>query len=176
MVLLCLSGCGKSEGPTQKALDFRTALMQEEGCSFTADITADYGDKLYVFSVSAECSGDETKITVLSPDSIAGIVATVSADGAKLSFEDTCLDFGKLANGYVSPVSAPWLLHRCWIGEYIAYAGADGDLERITYLKGYNKQEVTLDTWLSADGVPVHAEVLYDGVRCLTIEIKDFQY
>lgn len=175
-LVLCLSGCGKSDGPTQKALDFRTKLMESEGCSFTADITADYGDKLYVFSVDAVFTPDETKLSVVSPEAIAGITATVSADGAKIEFDGVELDFGKLANGYVSPVSVPWLLGQCWLGEYIAYAGTDGDLERVTYLKGYNEEELTLDTWLSEDDIPVHAEVFYGGERCLTVEIRDFQF
>lgn len=176
MILVCLTGCGKTGEPTQKALDFRTKLMQSEGCTFTADITASYAERVYSFTVDAVYSPEETTLTVVSPEEIAGISATVTEDGAKLEFEDVELDFGKLANGYVSPVSVPWLLGQCWIGEYISHAGADGDLERVTYLRGYHDAEVTLDTWLSQEGTPVHAEVIYDGVRCLTIEIRDFQF
>ena len=73
------------------------------------------------------------------------------------------------------PVAAPWLLVQCWTGEYIAYAGSDGDMERITYLRGYNDEEVAVDTWLQ-NGIPTYAEVSYGGVRCLTITISKFQY
>ena len=176
MLIFCLSGCGKAGEPTQKALDFRTKLMETRGCSFTADITADYGDRLYTFTVAAVFAQEQTQLSVVAPEEIAGITAKVSDDGAKIEFDGVELDFGKLANGYVSPVSVPWLLGQCWIGEYIAYAGADKDLERVTYLKGYHEEELTLDTWLSQDGIPVYAEVFYGGERCLTIEIRDFQF
>ena len=177
-LLLCcfiLAGCsGEKVQAGQSALDFRTDLMAHNGCSFTAQISADYGDQVYAFTLKCRSDGEETRLQVTEPDAIAGIAATVSADGTKLQFDDAELDFGKLANGYVSPVTVPWLLVQCWMGEYIAWSGADGDLERVTYLRGYDDAELTVDTWFS-NGVPLHAEVIYDDVRCLTVEILDFQ-
>lgn len=174
VLLLCLSGCGKKE-PTQEALDFRMRLMQAGMCSFTADVTADLGGKVYTFTMQAAYTLEQTTLTVLKPEEIAGISATVTKDGAKVQFDGVELDFGQMANGNVSPVSAPWLLVKCWVGEYISAAGADGDLERVTYLSGYHDEELTVDTWFDREGTPVHAEVVYDGVRCLNIEITDFQ-
>ena len=177
-LLLCcllLPGCsGKTGNAGQSALDFRTTLMEHGGCSFQSRIAADYGDMVYEFTLVSESTEGETRLQVTEPESIAGIAATVSADGTKLQFDGAELDFGELANGYVSPVTVPWLLVQCWTGEYIAWSGADGDLERVTYLRGYNDAELTVDTWFS-DNVPQYAEVLHDGVRCLTIEILDFQ-
>ena len=172
--LLLLVGCGKKV-PSQKALDFRTSLLASESCSFTAKVRADYGEKLYDFTLRAEYASDETRLTVQAPEEIAGISAVVSKDGTKLEFDDIELDFGKLANGYVSPVTVPWLLGQCWAGEYISCAGADGDLYRVTYLRGYDEEELTVDTWFDADGVPVYAEVSYGGQRCITVQVEDFQ-
>ena len=173
--LMVFSGCGKGKEPTQQALDFRTGLLGTEGCSFTAKIRADYGEKLYDFTLEAVCSQEETRLTVCEPKEIAGISAVVTKNGAKLEFDGAELDFGKLANGYISPVSVPWLLAQCWMGEYISMAGSDGDLYRVTYLRGYEDEEVTVDTWFAENGVPVYGEVFYDGVRCITVEIEDFQ-
>lgn len=176
-LVLCLTACGGEKSqPTQKALDFRTGLMEAGGCSFTAVVTADYGEKVYSFTLDCSYNGDKTRLRVLEPESIAGIAATVSGNGAVLEFDGVELEFGKLANGFPSPVAAPWLLGQCWTGEYIAWAGPDGDLERITYLRGYDDEELTVDTWLDANRVPVYAEVAQDGVRCLTVEIKDFRF
>lgn len=175
-LVLCLTACGEKNQPTQIALDFRTGLMEAGGCSFTAVVTADYGDKVYPFTLECSYTGDSARLQVLEPESIAGIAATVSGDGAVLEFDGVELDFGKLANGFPSPVAIPWLLGQCWTGAYIAWAGSDGDLERITYLRGYNDQELAVDTWLDANRVPVYAEVAQDGVRCLTVEIKDFRF
>lgn len=175
LFLMFFTGCGKGKDPMQQALDFRTGLMGAEKCSFTAKIRADYGEKLYDFTLEAVCGQEETRLTVREPEEIAGISAVVTGDGAKLEFDGVELDFGKLANGYVSPLSVPWLLAQCWKGEYISMAGSDGELYRVTYLRGYEDAELTVDTWFTADGLPIHGEVLYDDVRCITVEIEDFQ-
>ena len=148
--------------------------MEAGGCSFTAAVTADYGDRVYQFTMACSHTSDGTRLEVLEPEIIAGIAATVSEDGAQLEFDGAALEFGQLANGFVSPVSVPWLLAQCWMEEYIAYAGSDGDLERVTYLRGYNDEELSIDTWFSGS-VPTYAEVVYDGARCLTVEITNFQ-
>ena len=177
VVLSCmlLTGCAGKRDPTQDALDFRTKLMEAGGCSFEAAVTAHYPDKAYTFSLDCAYDDGRTTLTVTAPESISGITAYVENGTAQLEFDGTILEFGELANGYVSPVAAPWLLAQCWIGEYIAYAGPDGDQQRITYLRGYDDEELSVDTWLSED-IPVYAEITYDGTRCLAITISDYQF
>ena len=177
VLLLLLSGCSKPREPVQQALDFRTALMEAGGCSFTAVIGADYGDRTYSFSVACDyTTGEGARIEVLQPEEIAGIAAKVSATGATVVFEDVELDFGQMAEGNVSPMAASWLLGHCWSQSYIDSAGADGQWQRITYLEGYNDEELTVDTWLDETQTPVHAEIVYDGTRCLNLEITQFQF
>lgn len=178
LLLALLTGCAGTETaqPSQKALNFRTALMDAGGCSFTAEVAADYGSRVYTFTLDCDYTVDgEAHLTVTSPETISGISATVSADGAQVEFDGASLDFGQMANGYVAPMAVPWLLGNCWLREYISNAGSDGELERITYLQGYNEAELTLDTWLDAEGTPVRCEVSWDGTRCLTVTLSDFQ-
>ena len=178
-VVMCivLSGCQSQTSPTQGALDLRTALLEAGGCSFRAVIGADYGDRVYSFTVSCEYDTDGiTELTVLQPEEIAGISAQISDSSTIVEFEDIALDFGKMANGAVSPVKACSVLGRCWSTSYISCGGSDGDLERITYLDGYEEQELTVDTWLDNSAVPVYAEISYDGTRCLTLQLSDFEF
>lgn len=148
--------------------------MEAGSCSFTADVTANYGDRVYAFVLACRYENGEAQLEVLEPKTIAGIRAETSQNGTELIFESVELEFGQLANGFVSPVAVPWLLVQCWVEEYIAYAGADGELERVTYLRGYNDEELVVDTWFHGN-TPVYAEVVHDGVRCVSIEIHDFQ-
>lgn len=175
VLALALTGCAKTEGPTQRALDFRTALMEAGGCAFTADVTADVGGRVYQFTLDcAAAANGPTTLTVTAPDSIAGITAQVTDDGAALTFDGASLSLGTLADGTTAPLLLPWLLHNGWVGDYISAAGPDGDLERVTYLHGYGDEALTIDTWLDESGVPVRCEVSCGGVRCLTAEISDF--
>ena len=45
----------------------------------------------------------------------------------------------------------------------------------MTYLRGYNDEELTVDTWFDQELIPVYAEISYDGVRCVQIQVRDFQ-
>ena len=53
MMCVVLVGCQGKQSPTQDALDFRTALLEAGGCRFRAVIGADYGDRVYSFTVSS---------------------------------------------------------------------------------------------------------------------------
>ena len=177
MMVVVLSGCQKASPPTQKAIDFRTALLSAGGCSFTSVIDADFGDRVYSFSVACTFKTDGTaELEVLQPEEIAGIRAKTDGQSAALEFEDIVLDFGVMTDGKVSPMEACPLLVQCWTAAYISCAGSDGELERVTYLDGYEKEELTVDTWLNAAGLPVYAEISNQGTRCLSLQISDFRF
>ena len=177
MMVMVLSGCQGQREPTQKAIDFRTALLGAGGCSFTAVIDADFGDRVYTFSVACTFQTDgSAELEVLQPQEIAGIKAHMDGQSTQLEFQDMILDFGVMADGKVSPMEACPLLGRCWADAYISCAGADGELERVTYLHGYEDEELTVETWLDAAGLPVYAEIIHEGKRCLTLQISNFQF
>lgn len=173
LLCLMLSGCGKQD-PAQEALEFRTALMEMGGCSFSAQVRAEDGEQVYEFTLRCVWENGTAQLEVLEPESIAGIRATVAAGSTSLEFDGAVLDFGNLAGGQLSPVAAPWLLVCCWQNEYIAWSGADGQQRRVTYLRGYEDEELTVDTWFS-EQIPVYAELSWNGRRCLSVTICDFQ-
>lgn len=176
LFLWIFTGCAEKQTYDEQALRFRTDLMKAQECSFKADITADFGDRVYLFSVEARMNDTSAQIQVLSPEEIAGITATVAEDGVSLAYDGVTLELGEMAQGRVSAMAACWVLYECWAGQYIAYSGRDGDLTRVTYLKGYEDAQLTVDTWFDHKGIPVYAEVLYDNVRCLSIEIEAFEF
>lgn len=150
--------------------------MEAGGCSFEARVTADLGGRVYGFTLDCAYTNDgEAVLTVLEPETIAGIAATVSADGAEVRFDGAALDFGEMANGHLAPMAVPWLLGSCWLSGYISACGADGELERVTVLHGYHEAELVVDTWLDGSNLPVRSEISWDGRRCLTAELSNFQ-
>ena len=97
------------------ALAFRSALVGAGGCSFLGEITADYGDEAYTFT--AACTTDDTgalSFSLTAPETIAGISGTVQSRGGKLTFDSTALAFGLLADGKVSPATAPYVVAESW--------------------------------------------------------------
>ncbi len=178
VVLLCLvflSGCSGENKAMEQGMWLRTELLKR-GCSFDARITADYGDALYTFAVS--CTGTTEgalSFTVTAPDTISGIAGQISKGEGKLTFADTALSFPLLADGQVTPVSAPWLLLKTLQGGYLTAAGMDGEQIRLTVHDSYAEDALQLDIWLDGDALPVRAEILFAGRRILTLEIANFQ-
>lgn len=175
IILLMLTGCSETQNRIDRAMELRSRLLRS-GCSFTAEVTADYGDKVYTFTLA--CSGDtqgNMTFEVAEPESISGITGTITGEGGFLTFDDAALQFDLLADDQVTPVSAPWILLKTLRGGYLTAAGDDGDLLRVTIDDSYEDDALQLDIWLDGENNPVRADILYDGRRILSLNIRDFQ-
>ena len=173
--MVLLTGCMGNNGALDTMMDLRADLLGS-ACSFQAEVTADYGDKIHSFGMY--CEGDSQGnlgFRVTAPESIADIEGFVSAKEGKLSFDDAVLTFPLLADDQVTPVSAPYLLLKTLRGGYVRSAGEDGDLIRVAVDDSYEEDALQLDIWLDGEKRPVRAEVLYDGRRILSMTITEFR-
>lgn len=176
VLMLALSGCGGADENMERGLTLRAKLLAARSCSFTAKITADYGAEIHEFSVSCQADAHgNLNFTVLSPESIAGITGKVSETGGALTFDATALAFPLLADGQVTPVSAPWLLFKTLRGGYIASAGMEDEYLRLSIDDSYADDALRMDIWVDSTDSPVQADILYGGRRILTLEVKDFE-
>lgn len=159
----------------QRALDLRTALTAAGGCVFAAQAEVNYGEEIFRFSMDcAYEAGGGVTIRLTELQTLAGIGAEVSADGARVAYEDTEVGFAELAGGRVSPMRLPYLLAESWYRGYISACGWEDGVLRATYLLGYDEDEITVDTWLDASGMPVRAAVSYQGQTLLKAELHHF--
>jgi outer membrane lipoprotein-sorting protein len=174
IVLLFLGGCSGKQEELERAMTLRAKLLASE-CSFDAKITADYGDKLYVFAMT--CQGDSRgnlAFTVTEPESIAGITGIISQDGGRLTFDDMALAFPLMADDQLTPVSAPWIFLKTLRGGYLTSANTEEELLHLTIDDSYEEDALQLDIWLDGQNHPVQADILYDGRRILTVQVSNF--
>lgn len=175
-LLFFLSGCTNENDSLDRVLALRSKLLSQ-AVEFDAVITADYSDKIYTFGV--HCSADvrgQLTFNVSEPDTIAGITGTVSSNGGKLTFDDQALAFPTLADGQLSPVSAPWVLMNTLRSGYLTSAGLDGDNVRIAIDDSYADNALHLDIWLDGQDLPSRGEILWKGRRILSVEVKNFRF
>lgn len=175
LIFFLLTGCSETENRIDRVMALRNRLLQN-GCSFRSQITADYGDKLYTFTL--ECAGDakgNLTFEVAEPDTIAGISGNITGEEGFLTFDAVALQFDLLADGQVTPVSAPWLVLKTLRSGYLTSAGMDGALLRVTIDDSYAEDALQLDIWLNGEDLPVQADILYDGSRILSLEMENFQ-
>lgn len=175
LCVLFLSGCTGKRGEIDRAMELRADLLGSLGYSFDTDITADYGDKLYTFSMS--CVGDNdgnVEFTVREPETLAGITGRISAQGGALTFDDAALSFQLLADGQVTPVSGPWILVKTLMGGYLTDCVMEEELLHLEIDDSYEEDAMHLDIWLDGQNTPVQTEICYDGRRILTMEVSNF--
>lgn len=173
---LLITGCGSGGGELQRGLDLRSDLLKSQSCTFDAKITADYGDKLFEFTLS--CQGDaagNVAFAVAEPETIAGITGKVAESGGTLTFDGTALAFPHMADDQITPVMAPWVLLRSLRSGYLTSAGTEGELLRLSLDDSYEEDALHLDVWLDEGDMPIRAEILYDGRRLLSMVLENWQ-
>ena len=169
-------GCSAHNTQMDQAMQLRTNLLQGSGCEFDTIITADYGDKVYTFSLSCITDADGNLIfSVLEPQYIAGISGKIGFDGGKLTYDDVVLGFELQMDGYLSPVSAPWIFMRALRSGYVRYCGSDGENVLLTVDDSYQTEALMLDIWINENLQPIKADV-YENNRCiLSLQIQNFR-
>lgn len=175
LIALLLTGCSGQSKEMERTLKLRTKLLSSS-CSFDADISADYGDKLHTFSLQCQADAQgNVSFTVLKPDSIASISGAVDGEDGKLTFGDVALHFPLLADQQVTPVSAPWLLLKTLRAGYITSAGAAKEYLRVSIDDSYADNALHTDIWLDSSDTPVKAEILYRERKILSLDVKNFR-
>lgn len=180
-VFLCLavflSGCGGKNRELHKGMELRTKLLAAQAVSFDAEITADYGDAVHMFSMA--CESDELgnlTFSVTAPETVAGITGKIGSEGGALTFDGTALYFDMLPEGQISPISAPWILLKTLRSGYLTSAGKDRERTMLTIDDSYEDDALTLDIWLDDKDFPEEAEVLYKGRKILSLKVSNFVF
>lgn len=109
MMTLLLTGCrpgGEKElNAEERALQLRTHYLAADTCAGTAVVTADYGERVYGFTLdfSWKREGD-TVLTVTDPEELAGLTATVGQGESRLEFQGVSLGTGDLTGEGLTPL------------------------------------------------------------------------
>ena len=175
LLVILLPGCAKSSALIDRVMLFRAELLQSDGCTFTADVTADYSQHIFTFKMRCKSDKDgSVTFEVISPESIAGITGILDADGGKLTFDDHALLFSVLADGRLSPVSAPWVMMRALRSGYIKGCSETRDSLSIHIDDSYHQDAMQVIIQSNSECRPTSAEIYYRGSRILTIVVEDF--
>ena len=175
LVAVILVGCAKGDGDLNPAMELRQRLANGDGCTFRAEVCADYGDRVYTFVMDckADTAGD-VHFKLVSPDTISGISGTVTQSGGKLEFDDQVLLFEPLTQGELTPVIAPWLLYKVITGGYIRSVSEEADQFIYTVDDTYQSEQFMALLTLQRDQTPRSCEVFWNNRRILTVKVTDF--
>ena len=184
MMTLLLTGCGESneDSPEQLAALIRAQYLSASGWSAAADLSADYGEQVFDFTVNASWKrGGDTVLTVTKPDLIAGIAARIRDGETFLEYDGMGLSLGMLDLSGLTPVSSVPALMDCITTGYMArcrFLGEGESRELEILCRDPNAPPVTGVEYLiyfdpATFGLK-RAEVSVDGVLRLQVRFTEF--
>ena len=174
-VMVLLGGCSvNSSSDLDEVMALREKLLTGN-CSFSAEVTADYGDSLSSFRM--DCNTDAAgnlSFTITEPASIAGITGTIDATDAKLTFDGVVLSFPRLVEGQLTPITSPWVLIHTLRSGYLSGCGSVNDGICILVDDTYEENTLRLEILTDASLTPINADIYWNQNRILTLKISDF--
>lgn len=173
MCLLC--GCSTGDDAFEQAMDLRKELLEADHCSFLAVITADYGNTLYTFQM--QCTADNAgnlQFSVIDPETIAGITGSISQESTGLTFDDKVLAFPILADGELTPISAPWIYINTLRSGYLTGCSTEENGYTIYIDDSFEENPLHLVIHTDENMTPKDAEIIWQERRILSMDIRDF--
>ena len=175
-VVVLFSGCKSSNSLMTNAVTLRENITKSDGCSFSATVTADYGEKLYVFTMDCQTDKDgNMNFSVIKPATLAGITGKIDSSGGAITFDDKVLAFQTIADGQVTPVTAPWLLVKTLRSGYLRDCTDTENGYKISIDDSYAEDALRLNIYVE-ENLPVSGEIFWNGRRVLTLTVDNFTY
>jgi hypothetical protein len=169
LTLLC--GCSGKGGAEDKAIEIRSKYLDCADFSLRAEMTADYGDRVYDYVVAYTGDGETGVLDIEKPLEVEGISVVYEDDGPRLMYAGAMLDTGPLWADGASPAKAfPMLIdawRRGWISAAYSETVAGRNCVVLDICSGSDEERL-VRTWFYEDTLePAAAELFSDGVSVL---------
>lgn len=186
MMTLLLTACGAGGAGSdaeELALQVRGEYLAMTGCSGSAVITADYGQRVYRYELDFTSNEDEMVLTLTAPETVAGITARLSGEkGSLLEYDGAVLETGPLNEDGLTPVSAlPALLAALREGYLdICVLEEEGAQQQLRLLIRDPEQQlgtgIETTLWFDADTRQLlRGEISQDGFCIIQCEFSNFK-
>lgn len=171
LLLVSTTACSRDVTADERIAEIRLQY-QESQQRFRADIIADYGSIVHMFTLHFDT--EIARIEVLAPQIIAGVSIEVSEGNTVLHFADTVLDTGPLTEDGLSPLAALPMIVSQW---------KDGHILTTHYETFHGISTVVMQTAISdhvrkftwfdnETGFPIKSELLDGGTLILTVAFE----
>lgn len=171
-ICILLSLCGCSDTSEDSALSFFDAVSEAESIAFEVKLRAEYSDKTAEFELAYAENNDGVSVTVIKPESIAGISAKLSDDNVSLNYDGAILNMGALSDNGLCPMSALPITVMAMKNAYLDSAWSEGDM---TVLRLIPSDDRAITLWLDSELTPCNAEISCDGSTVVFIEFDGWE-
>lgn len=178
MLMLLLTACGGGEEK-----DVAASLQQQyaavSAATLEADVTCHYEGEERTYTLLCAYTPEKSNITVLSPENLAGISATLEGETLTLSYDDISLDAGSYSAASISPVAAlPKLMAAAATG-YLTEQSEETVSDRPCLRLAFDlseDEETLYTTWFDQETLlPLQSEISADGAVVFEVSWKRFE-
>ena len=179
LLLLSLPACRTGENEARaEELRGRYAALTAYSAAAEVALPREEGDARYTLRFDAD--GEETRVTVLAPELLAGVTARLSADALKLEYDGLVLDAGGAVEGLSAVNCVPLTLRAVGDG-YLLEQNEEtlGDTERTLRLSLESEASgstLRYTVWFTPDGAPLYAEIAENEEIAAFIEFTSFTF
>lgn len=176
ITLLALAGCNSAAKYEEEFADYRASLGESAGISLTANVRADYGEKILEYTLRYEENAFGNTVEVLSPELVSGVKAHFEENRGTLEFDGLILDGANLTKDGLTPLSALFeivkslksgYLQKLWIED------SDNGAELVSELAVSDSSIQTL--WMDAASMtPLRSEIKSENKTVIYCEIFDW--
>ena len=178
MLMLLLTACGGG-GEKDVAASLQQQYAAVSAATLEADITCHYEGEERTYTLLCAYTPEKSNITVLSPENLAGISATLEGDTLTLSYDDISLDAGSYSAASISPVAAlPKLMAAAATG-YLTEQSEETVSDRPCLRLAFDlseDEETLYTTWFDQETLlPLQSEISADGAVVFEVSWKRFE-
>ena len=173
---ILFAGCSENN-VLDSGVILRENILKSNGCSFEALVVADYSDVVFEFGM--RCRSDSTGkvfFEVISPESISGITGYIDSVNGNLTFDDKILGFSPIADGYLTPVSVPWIMVKGIMGGYLSSCAVTEYHKTLYIDDSYLSETFELLVTLNEENIPIFCEVIWKERRILSMKVDNFTF
>lgn len=174
MVVCILCGCSSDNAALDRAVQLREELLAADTCSFDAFVTAHYPDAAYQFQLNCAINNGTLRFTVTSPETIQSICGEIKENDAALTFDDAALAFPILADGRLTPVSAPWIFYNTLRSGYLSGCMETEDGLLISIDDSFLENPLHLQIRTNVNDIPVYVEIYHQDKMVISLDISSF--
>ena len=179
LLLLSLPACRPRENEARaEELRGRYAALTAYTAAAEVVLPREEGDARYTLRFDAD--GEETRVTVLAPELLAGVTARLSTDALKLEYDGLVLDAGGAVEG-LSAVNCVPLALRAAGGGYLLEQNEEtfGDTEhalRLSLESEASGSTLRYTIWFAPDGAPLYVEIAENEEVAAFMEFTSFAF
>lgn len=181
-MLICLaallSGCAAEQTDT-RAEDLQRKYAAMDGYAATVELTTAERDESTRYRLDVKSEGGETRVTVLEPEAIAGVSATVSGDALSLVYDGMALSAGGAATELNAVNGTDAVLRAAaegFIAEHNHERYGDADALRLCLETELNGETLHVAVWFDEQDAPLYAEIERDGWVMQYLEFTNFTF